>query len=320
MSAPAFRHAVHRLKNPEEFSQAISGASLSADFLAPSHLPSCIEQFQAPNWSLDFQKAYVKARITGPVPQGWVSMGLMRGSATSSWYGTPASAGTLACTPATDGLDGYTTPGFECLTVSIPEKVWENCRCLAGSDREHFSIGTVLQLPPDIHAKIERQAQFIQGLLRGARLDPHLSDSVAHSAAEFALDVASTAWELSDQRKPCRDSIRNRTRLARRAEAWLREHLAEPLRIPDLCLALRVSRRELEYAFRTTFDESPRDYLHSLRLNAIHRSLRRSDPDESVLKTLLQHGLSHPGRFAADYKNFFGHSPRHTLQRRQKAG
>jgi len=65
----------------------------------------------------------------------------------------------------------------------------------------------------------------------------------------------------------------NRTRLARRAECWMRENLAEDVRMPDLCTVLRVSRRELEYAFRTTYDQSPRDYLHTLRLHAVRRTL-----------------------------------------------
>jgi transcriptional regulator GlxA family with amidase domain len=50
-------------------------------------------------------------------------------------------------------------------------------------------------------------------------------------------------------------------------------YLAEPVRVPDLCLALQVSRREVEYAFLALFDVSPHEFLHTLRLNAIRRVL-----------------------------------------------
>ena len=78
--------------------------------------------------------------------------------------------------------------------------------------------------------------------------------------------------------------------------------------------ALRVSRRELEYAFRTVFDQSPRDFLHLLRLNAVRRALRRGAPGDTILRVLLDHGFTHPGRFAADYRAIFGEQPSETLR------
>ena len=88
-------------------------------------------------------------------------------------------------------------------------------------------------------------------------------------------------------------------------------NLPVPLTPPP---ALRVSRRELEYAFRTVFDQSPRDFLHLLRLNAVRRALRRGAPGDTILRVLLDHGFTHPGRFAADYRAIFGEQPSETLR------
>jgi AraC family transcriptional regulator, ethanolamine operon transcriptional activator len=312
-ATPAFRHLIHRLSDPAQFGVAVSGASLNADFLAPQKLPARIEQFQAPGWALDFQEAHVKARILGPLPPGWVSLGLIRGPAPSSWYGLDGGSGMLLCNPPGEPIDGCITPGFECLTVNVPVAAWEKCRAISGVEPSVFAGFKALQMPPPHYARMELKLRALRRLLRRALSEPNLFDLGARAAADFATDVATTAWELGATAVPPRDSLRNRTRLARRAEEWMRANIAESVRIPDVCLALRVSRRELEYSFRTAFDQSPRDFLQTLRLNAIRRALRRSG---SVSRAAFDHGITHPSRFAADYRALFGEMPSETHHRR----
>ena len=56
--------------------------------------------------------------------------------------------------------------------------------------------------------------------------------------------------------------------LAFRAEAWLRQNLAEPPTIADLCQALGASARTLHEAFREHIGTTPKSYLKTLRLEA----------------------------------------------------
>jgi AraC family ethanolamine operon transcriptional activator len=198
------------------------------------------------------------------------------------------------------------------MAVSVPIEVWEQCRALAGDRRASFGSGLVLRLPPPVYARIEQRLESTRQLLREGARTPHLAASAADHASDLAAFILTTAWELSSNYPPEPVSLRNRARLARRAEAWMREHLADCVRIPDVCLALRVSRRELEYAFRSTFDQSPRDFLHALRLNAIRRALLRRTPEETILHALLAHGITHPSRFAAEYRQMFGVLPSST--------
>ena len=74
----------------------------------------------------------------------------------------------------------------------------------------------------------------------------------------------------------------------------MRAQLTEGVRIPDICLALGVSRRELEYALRFTFDQSTRDFLQRQRLNAVRRALLRRKPSDTILQLLLDYDLSPP--------------------------
>jgi transcriptional regulator GlxA family with amidase domain len=149
--------------------------------------------------------------------------------------------------------------------------------------------------------------------LRGAATSSRLSILAAREASSFATQMAIIAWELSATGAAPRDSVRNRARLARRAEGWMRDHLAEPITIPDICLAMRVSRRELEYAFRNEFDESPRSCLEALRLNSIRRALQTDDDHTKPLgRIAVDHGMTHLGRFAARYRTMYGEAPSQT--------
>jgi transcriptional regulator GlxA family with amidase domain len=102
--------------------------------------------------------------------------------------------------------------------------------------------------------------------------------------------------------------------LAFRAEAWLRQNLAEPPTIARLCEALGASQRTLHEAFREHLDTTPKAYLKMLRLEAArHDLLRAARP--RVTDVALDWGFLHFGWFSQDYRRLFGETPRQTLQR-----
>lgn len=290
----------------------MSGVSLVADFLARVEVPAHIEKFQAPDWALDFQEANVKARVYGPLPPGWVALGVMRRSAASIWYGQSGKKGMLVCNPPGEPIDGLIAPGFSCVAANVPLATWEKCRALAGAGAGEFRGFAAFQLPAPVYESIERQALATRRLLRNSGEISRLTRMAESEAVDLAMHIATTAWEFSVGHPPLRDSFRNRARLAKRAESWMRDHLAEVVSIPDVCLAMQVSRRELEYAFRSYFDQSPRDFLQALRLNAVRACLRGTDMP--VTDVALTHGISHLSRFAAQYRALFGESPSQTIR------
>lgn len=84
--------------------------------------------------------------------------------------------------------------------------------------------------------------------------------------------------------------------------------------IVDICAAVGVSERTLQYAFRTYVDMSPLTYLRLCRLNRVRVQLRAADPKTTTV-TAVAMGFSflHLGRFALDYKRLFDESPSVTL-------
>jgi len=270
-----------------------------------------IEQFQTADWALDFGEANVKCSVRGVLPGGWVSLCFARGPGDSIWNGQPGGPGTLCCIPPGEEVDGHTVPGYSWMTIALPPAVWAQCRALAGLEDEGLHRYAACPLSDAQFAQVERQVRATHHLLRTSTGNAHASVLAHREAHRLATHLATSACEAASRLNPLRQSLRNRSRLARRASAWLRAHLAEPIQVPDVCLALRVSRRELEFAFRTTFDQSPRDYLQALRLNAMRRALQRGGA--SVTRAALDHGLTHLGRLAAQYRTLFGESPHETL-------
>jgi AraC family ethanolamine operon transcriptional activator len=106
--------------------------------------------------------------------------------------------------------------------------------------------------------------------------------------------------------------------LARRAEALLRQHLAEPPTIAALCKALCARERTLHEAFREHLGTTPKAYLKTLRLCAARHDLLEGLPKTRVTDVALDWGFLHFGWFSQDYRRLFGETPRETLQRARK--
>jgi AraC family ethanolamine operon transcriptional activator len=106
-----------------------------------------------------------------------------------------------------------------------------------------------------------------------------------------------------------------RLRLARRAEEFMRENLRRGLLMAELCQEMNVSERALRYAFEDCFGVSPLAYFKALKLNAVHRQIRRAGPARArVQEVARQWGIVHMGNFAADYRRLFGEAPSTTAR------
>jgi AraC-like DNA-binding protein len=318
-ATPVFQHAAKIITEPDGFDDALSGTKLQVDFFSGPFIPARIERFQADRWSLDLGQIHAKARAQAALPPGWASLGFIHGAGSSVWHGMKTEPGALVCSPPDgDGPDGQVTPGFAWAAIGIPKELWQSCQAISGAEVAGGGQPNVWrwQLPGPIFSSIARQLRETRLLLDAALVTPELACFADRAALEFVTNIATRVWETAVVNHGVPPTTHNRSRLARRAEAWMRDRLTEPIRIPQICLALNVSRRELEYAFRSTFDISPQDFLNKLRLNAIHRALIRTDRPVSVTTVAFDYGITHLGRFAAGYRSLFGEKPSDTLRLR----
>ena len=101
------------------------------------------------------------------------------------------------------------------------------------------------------------------------------------------------------------------------AREYIEAHLEKPLPIPEICAFAGISQRTLERAFAIEFGMSPVQYLRTIRLNEVHRILRKpvEDDDFYVTRVADRFGFNHLGRFSREYKQLYGELPSETLAR-----
>jgi len=316
-SATPFLHHQHLITDPDLFVNAVSAANLCVDLQKAMAGPARIEQFQSWDWAIDFSVVQVDARVRGEVPHGWATMALIRSDAGSRWAGQHVKPGTVLGNPPGVEIDGWVTPGFGWTAVSASPALWAEGGRLAGIENRGPRHLIIASIHPALYSKLESRLHHLHRLLLSAIQHPALAPGANREARETALTLISLVWELDSGASRKKSPYPGRLHLARRAEEWMRHHLPEDVGILDLCLALNISRRELEYSFRATFDVSPWDYFQKLRLNAVYRELRHAPANlpGCVTEIAMTHGITHLGRFSAHYRDLFGERPSETLRR-----
>lgn len=112
-----------------------------------------------------------------------------------------------------------------------------------------------------------------------------------------------------------RESPRLAPAAVRRAEAYLRAHVADDVTMEELSTHAGVSQRALQANFARFRGTSPSQYLRELRLVGARNDLLRARRDETVTVVALRWRFSQLGRFARIYRLRFGETPSQTLLR-----
>lgn len=97
----------------------------------------------------------------------------------------------------------------------------------------------------------------------------------------------------------------------KRAEAYIREHLHEPLNIETLAENAGVSARTLFTGFKNYLGNTPMAFLKELRFEQAHLDLMQHD-NQSVTDVAFKWGFTHLGRFSQEYKRRYGELPSST--------
>jgi transcriptional regulator GlxA family with amidase domain len=103
--------------------------------------------------------------------------------------------------------------------------------------------------------------------------------------------------------------------IVKRLDAFLHEHLDEPIHMAQLCDATGVSERSLRNACHAVCGTSPKRYLTRRRLEAVRTALAEARPgQDTVTRIATDFGFFELGRFAGMYTSVFGERPSDTLR------
>jgi len=111
-------------------------------------------------------------------------------------------------------------------------------------------------------------------------------------------------------------TLKGQGRLVKLAEAYAAARLGDQLHVEELCVALGVSERTLEYAFARILRMSPVAFLRRLRLHRVRQALQAAPRGSTTVSIeALNAGFSHFGEFSRAYRDCFGELPSETLRR-----
>jgi len=150
-------------------------------------------------------------------------------------------------------------------------------------------------------SSLDRATSASPGLLADARMQRQLGELLV-----TGLLLTSASDEPADSRG-------TRPRIVRRAVTAIEEDPARPWTPGDLADLSGVSVRRLQQGFREYVGQTPFQYLHDVRLERAHHDLVHADGATTVTDVAVRWGLTHTGRFAADYRRKYGQPPSTTL-------
>lgn len=130
----------------------------------------------------------------------------------------------------------------------------------------------------------------------------------------WIMSALLACWTPAEhQPQPARDEVPG---YLGRAIAYIEANFHQPLSLDQLAAHCGVSARALQLAFMKHKSASPMQHLKSVRLQRVRSALSAEARSSGVVTRIaLDHGFSHLGEFASDYKRAFGESPSDTLRR-----
>jgi AraC family transcriptional regulator len=94
---------------------------------------------------------------------------------------------------------------------------------------------------------------------------------------------------------------------ARKVQGYIDTHLAEVVRVHDLCSLLQLSEAHFSRAFRRTFGESPHAFLVRQRLRRAQRYMLETDA--SLSEIALQCGFADQAHLSKHFRQHTGRTP-----------
>lgn len=161
-----------------------------------------------------------------------------------------------------------------------------------------------------IHLKTSTFLRLAQGL-----------KSIADQKANTDFGPRDLLLPLSQKQTHSQIKIHNRINVAHQFIRWCHKNIeGNPPSLDCIAKQLFVSRRTLILAVQDYFDQGPAELLKNMRLQHCHAGLipssyrphQTTDP-LSVSQVMELYGFKHRGAFAKSFKDYFGYTPKDTI-------
>jgi len=267
-----------------------------------------------------YHRTNLRVRTRSTLNPGLVAHGACGPRAKGRMNGLPVRPGTmLAAEPGTEVVF-VAEPGYESVFALFrPEEIEAHLRSRQRQDVFRLPRGAEI-LHRDV-ASVRRFFAWGKRLIDTAVRQPgRFNDRretrvAAHTGLLETLLAA--LGTTTDFRPPRSDRTHHaQSRIVKTAEDYAAAFDGDDLYLTDLCKAVGVSERSLEYAFKAIMGMTPTAYLTRVRLHRVRKALQAaSRASTTVSAEALKGGFWHFGEFSRAYRDCFGELPSETLRR-----
>lgn len=172
------------------------------------------------------------------------------------------------------------------------------------SDKPFVESTAVIQASPE---KYQLLMQMADSILRSATDNLNTQEKIFRYLEYIALLMSEGAM---DPVKVKNTRALEKWRVLHQTREYIEGHLDQPIQMAELCHYASVSLSKLERVYRTELQMPPLAYIKMRRLNKVRASLIRNAPlGQKISQLAMDHGFTHIGRFAAEYRDLFGRFP-----------
>lgn len=212
---------------------------------------------------------------------------------------------TVVIVPEKTDFSLFSEAGADALSMHVPADRFRDCMRAASSGPVTSPLNGVQGFEPNAATLHQLRRMIIDGTSEVPAPADQFGDK---STLEMIfVDLARSMLADGGNAEILRKG-RTRDVLARSLD-HIDANLCAELRITDLCQVAGVSLSTLERVFRGELRMTPLSYIRARRLDAVRRALIKGEPDTPIAQLAHDHGISHMGRFSADYRRQFGVLP-----------
>jgi AraC family transcriptional regulator, ethanolamine operon transcriptional activator len=312
-TSPSFEDssAIH-VHDVDDLNHAVSGSNLELVQLKPGFFDAALRQVSFGDFSIDQGTINLPVRATGSLDPRRYGMGIFPPGARATWNGHRIDPSQLLFYMPGRELSGFASAGYSWTSLVIPRDWVESIAQTSWRSNMLQLRNDCRMFRPDA-SKLADLWHAVNCFVTNRQVPANALESANWVATDVrnALGAGLSSLDVAPVKVTSRALAHYS--VARRAERYMRDRMAEPLCVDEICVALHVSRRYLEYAFTDAFGTSPSRYLRLIRLHEVRRRLKSLGGSTTVTNEALSLGFSHLSLFSVQYKRAFGESPSTTL-------
>lgn len=310
------------LSDVDEQARSLAGWTQEYQQLGCGKYAGAVTSVVLPDVELIVESSNLQLHQTGEVPKDSIVLAIALNAGGDGWLsGKTFDDNTLIVLAPGHELDFRTPPELTAAALVV------DARSLS-----HYVQTFDINASLDIAIKNRFAAippalmNMLRDYVRSAITNTHSGDiNLSHPASIMALrdglisNFIHVLGGLNPASQGIPRSALQRRRTVNNAIEYIRYHITEPISIIDVCYALHVEQRVLQYCFQEVLGLAPVSYLKYLRLIQVRRELKLVDPSHcDIGDTAARWGFWHLSRFSSEYRKLFGELPSETVRRAKR--